>query len=100
MPGSTNVRQLGVGSAVHQAMHRLVILHSGDAIELPIGTAVRNPVSSTRSVAANLTRNRGDYRRIPLLAFFSRKAASKACICPLLRWMTDHLGALQGPCLC
>jgi hypothetical protein len=26
---------------------------------------------------------------IPLLAFFSRKATSKACICPLLRWMTE-----------
>jgi len=31
----------------------------------------------------------GDYRMIPLLAFFSRKATSKACICPLLRWMTE-----------
>ena len=29
------------------------------------------------------------YRRIPLLAFFSRKATSKAGICPLLRWMTE-----------
>jgi hypothetical protein len=99
MPGSTNVRQLGIGSAVHQVMHCPVILHSGDAIELAIGTAVRNPVSSTRSVAANLTRNRGDYRRIPLVAFFSRTAASKASICPLLRWMTETTSeVLQGPC--
>jgi hypothetical protein len=26
---------------------------------------------------------------MPLLAFFSRKAASKACTSPLLRWMTE-----------
>jgi hypothetical protein len=29
------------------------------------------------------------YRRIPLLAFFSRKATSKAGMYPLLRWMTE-----------
>jgi len=32
---------------------------------------------------------RADYRRMPLLAFLSRKAASKTCICPLLRWITE-----------
>src|SRR4029077_161120 len=30
-----------------------------------------------------------DYRRIPLLTFFSRKATSKDGNCPLLRWMTE-----------
>src|SRR6266849_3512876 len=30
-----------------------------------------------------------DYWRIPLLAFFSRKATSKTGTCPLLRWMNE-----------
>jgi hypothetical protein len=35
------------------------------------------------------TTNSGDYRRMPLLAFLSRMATSKACIWPSLRWMTE-----------
>ena len=36
-----------------------------------------------------LTRNLVGYWMMPLLAFFSRKATSNACTCPLLFWMTE-----------
>ena len=45
-----------------------------------------NLASSVGESVASAVRN---YRMIPLLAFFSRKAISKADSCPLFRWMTE-----------
>ncbi len=63
-----------------------VVAHALQASWREALVSVLPPALRTSSASAKISHETPDgYRRMSLLAFFSRKAASKACICPLLR---------------